>query len=129
MPSEPTAGEIRRSLAEGEHFEDFAYLFDALIFLRRPYGRDVTVSESVVGRLLCVIFPDKPARYVRAMQGFRLGFFGVSEDRELQAEFSNSVRRAAIALSRPEDIVWRPSFYFSLPPRLRDSRQVREWWA
>lgn len=129
MPSERFANDIRRSLAEGELFEDFAYLFDTLVFLRRPYAEGLTLSESVTGRLLCVIFPDKPDRYMRAMQEFRLGFSGVTENRELQAEFSNSVRRAAITVNRPEEIVWRPSLYFSLPQRLRGSREITQWWT
>ena len=37
MPSDRIASEIQRSLAEGERFSDFAYLFDALVFLRAPY--------------------------------------------------------------------------------------------
>jgi hypothetical protein len=45
MPSERIANDIQRSLAEGERFADFAYLFDALILLRRPFHQDLTVSE------------------------------------------------------------------------------------
>jgi hypothetical protein len=129
MPSERIANEIQRSLADGERFGDFAYLFDALMFLRAPYNHDFSLSELVVGRLLCIIFPDKPAKYTRAMQTFRLGFSGVSTSPELEAEFSNSVRRAAITLVRPDGIVWRPSLYFSLPPRLRELKDLREWWS
>jgi hypothetical protein len=97
--------------------------------MRAPYNQDLTLSERIVGRLLCVLFPDKPERYVRAMQQFRLGFAGVATYPELQAEFSNSVRRAAVTLSRTEQIVWRPSLYFVLPPRLRDSKELRERWT
>jgi hypothetical protein len=129
MPSERIAGEIKNSLAEGERFGDFAYLFDTLIFLRRPYNQDLSLSERVVGRLLCVIFPDKPAKYITAMQRYRLGFARVSTNPELQAEFSNSVRRAAITVNRTEEIVWRPSLYFVLPPRLRDLKDFRESWS
>jgi len=129
MPSERIAGEIKNSLAEGEDFADFAYLFDALVFLRAPYNQDLSLSERIVGRLLCVIFPDKPGRYVKAMQQFRRGFAGVAKEPELRAEFSNSVRRAAITLDRTDQIVWRPSLYFVLPPRLRESKELREWWT
>ena len=128
MPSERIANDIRRSLVEGERFDDFAYLFDALLFLRAPYNQELSLSERIAGRLVCVIFPDKPAQYVRAMQRFRLGFAGVSTDPELQGEFSNSVRHAAITLNRLEGIVWRPSLYFALQPRFRESKQLRESW-
>lgn len=129
MPSERSASDIRRSLAKGESFEDFAYLFDALILLRRQHSPNLRLSESVAGRLLCVIFPDKPDKYIRAMRGFRLGFAGVSRNPELQAEFSNCVGPEAIALNQPEMIVWRPSLYFSLPPWLKDSSEIKEWWT
>ena len=125
MPSDRTANDIRRSLAEGERFRDFAYLFDALMLLRRPYNPDIRLSEKVTGRLLCVTFPDKPKKYVRAMQEFRLRFSQVSDDAELQAEFSNCVKQAAISLRQPEGVVWRPSLYFSLSPRLQD---LPEWF-
>lgn len=128
MPSERIASEIRGSLAEGERFDDFAYMFDALMFLRRPYSQDLSLSEKIVARLECIIFPDKPANYIRAMRQFRLGFADVSSNPERQAEFSNSVRHAAITLRRVEDIVWRPSLYFALPPRLRELKDIREWW-
>jgi hypothetical protein len=128
MPSERIASDIRGSLAAGEKFEDFAYMFDALMFLRRPYNRDLSVSERITARIECIIFPDKPAKYVKAMQQFRLGFAGVSFNPERQADFSNSVRRAAITVSRLEDIVWRPSLYFALPPSLRELKDIREWW-
>lgn len=127
MPSEYIANDIRRSLAEGERFEDFASLYDALVFLREPYHREFRLSERIAGMLLCVFFPDKPEKYIRAMQGFRLGFAGVSKEPELQAEFSNCVRNAAITVNRPEGVVWRPSLYFVLPPRLREGA-LREWW-
>ena len=129
MPSERFANDIRRSLAKGESFEDFAYLFDALILLRRSYSPNLRLSESIAGRLLCVIFPDKPDKYVSAMRGFRLGFSGVSNNRELQAEFSNCVSREAVTLNQPEMIVWRPSLYFSLPPWLKDSSDIKQWWT
>lgn len=128
MPSDRIVNDIRRSLADGERVGDFSYLFDAMIFLRAPYTQDLSLSERIVGRLLCVIFPDKPEKYTRAMQQFRLGFAGVATEPELQGEFSNSVRRAAITLERPEQIVWRPSLYFALPPRLRDLKDLRAWW-
>lgn len=118
MPSKHIANDIQRSLAEGERFADFAYLFDALMLLRGPYNQDNTLSEKVTAKLLCVIWPGKPQRYIRAMQAFRLRFADVSEDPELQAAFSNCVRHAAITLSRPENVVWRPNLYFSRTPRL-----------
>jgi hypothetical protein len=128
MPSDRAANDIRRSLAGEERFDDFAYLFDALIFLRSPYNQDLRLSEKIVSRLLCIIFPDKPEKYMRAMQEFRLAFAGVSKDPELQAEFSNSVRHAAITLNRTDDIVWRPSLYFALSPRFRELKDIRAWW-
>jgi hypothetical protein len=128
MPSDNTAREIERSLTEGERYNDFAYLFDALVVMRAPYNQDLSLSERIVGRIICVIFPDKPDKYIKAMQQFRLGFAGVGNDPELQAEFSNSVRRAAITLRDPRDVVWRPSVYFALSPRLRDSKDLMGWW-
>jgi hypothetical protein len=128
MPSERIAAQIRDSLAPGERFADFGYLFDAMTFLRAPYNQDLSFSERIVGRVMCVIFPDKPDKYIKAMQQFRLGFAGVATDPELQAEFSNSVRRAAITLRDPLDVVWRPSVYFGLSPRLRDSKDLMAWW-
>jgi hypothetical protein len=128
VPSERTAAQIRDSLAPGERFSDFAYLFDALLFLRAPYNQDLSLSERIVGRVLCLIFPDKPGKYIKAMQQFRLGFAGVATDPELQAEFSNSIRRAAITLTDPQDVVWRPSVYFGLSQRLRDSKDLLQWW-
>ena len=127
MPSERSANEIRRSLAEGERFEDFAWLYDALVFLRSPYHPDRASSESVVGRILCVLFPDKPDQYKKAMQAFRLGFAGVAENPELQAEFQDIVRRTAITVDRIP-IVYRPSLYFYLPLRLRESRTILKLW-
>jgi hypothetical protein len=128
MPSDRIASDIRDSLADGEKFEDFAFMFDALMFLRRPYIQDLSLSERIVSRIECIVFPDKPAKYIKAMQQFRLGFAGVSFNPERQAEFSNSVRRAAITVGRLEDIVWRPSLYFALPPSLRDVKDIGEWW-
>jgi hypothetical protein len=125
MPSHRIAGEIERSLAQGESFADFAYLFDMLMFLRQPYHQDLSLSEKVAGRLLCVLFPDKPARYVGVMREFRLRFANVSNDHELQSEFPNRVKPAAILLARPEDIVWRPSLYFSRSLRFRN---LSDWY-
>jgi hypothetical protein len=64
MPSNRFVSEIERSLAPRERFADFAYLFDALMSLRRPYHQDTPQSETITGKLLCVIFPDKPAKYI-----------------------------------------------------------------
>jgi hypothetical protein len=128
MPSERIAAQIRDSLAPDERFVDFGYMFDTLLFLRAPYNQDLGLSERIVGRLLCVIFPDKPDRYVGAMQQFRLGFAGVATDPELQAEFSNTVRRAAITLRDPQDVVWRPSVYFGPSPRLLEQKDIKKWW-
>jgi hypothetical protein len=128
MPSADYAINIRNSLVEGESYEDFAYLFDALMSLRGPFNHDLSLSERVVGRLVCVLFPAKPPQYVRAMQRFRLGFAGVSTNPEFQAEFSNSVRHAAITLNQPEGIIWRPSLYFALPPRLRELELIGGWF-
>jgi hypothetical protein len=119
MPSEPIANDIRRSLAPSERYADFAYMYDALMLLRRPYHEDLRSSERIGEWLMCVLFPDKPRNYISAMQQFRLGFAGIATNNELQAEFFNSVRQAAIVQSEPIS-VWTPSLYFSPPPRLRD---------
>jgi hypothetical protein len=124
MPSERFAGRIRESLAGGERFDDFAYMFDTLVALRRPFHDDLTVSEEVVGRILCVFVPDKPARYLRAMQEFRLRFAGVSSDPQLGANFSNCIRPAALAVRSANEIVWTPSVYFFNPWM----REAREWF-
>jgi len=121
MPSDRIAGQIKESLASGEKFDDFAYLFDTLMLLRRPYQQDEKTSETVGGRILCLFVPDKPKKYVNAMQEFRLRFAGVSTNSELQAEFANSVRHAALIVGRPDDVVFRPSAYFFLPRRLYES--------
>ncbi len=128
MPPERIADEIRKSLAEGERFEDFAFMFDALVFLRAPYNTNLGLTEDILKKIICFVLLKKPQNYVRAMQAFRLGFAGVAANPELQGEFSNSVRRAAITVNRPEDVVWRPSLYFALPPRLREQKDLREWW-
>ncbi len=122
MPSERFAGRIEQSLVKGERFEDFVYLFDALVLLRRPYHQDLKLSEEVVARILCVLVPDKPPKYIRAMQEFRLRFTHVSTEPQLQAEFSNSVRNAALTVRNPREIVWTPSVYF------RAERDLNEWF-
>jgi len=121
MPSDRIASQIKDYLAFGEKFEDFAYLFDTLMLLRRPYQEDQRTSEIVGGRILCLFVPDKPKEYVNAMQEFRLRFPGVSANSELQAEFANSIRHAALIVGRPEDVIFRPSVYFFLPRRLYES--------
>jgi hypothetical protein len=121
MPSERIANDIRGSLVAGVRFEDFAHMFDTMMLLRRPYHpKGLRSSEEIAGRLLCIAFPAKPAKYMNAMQKFRLGFKGVATRPGLQAEFSNSVRQAAISMSRIEQIEWIPSLYFAPPPRLRN---------
>jgi hypothetical protein len=117
---------ISNSLTEGESFSDFVYLLNALIVFRRPYHEDLETSGLVAGRLLCVLVPDKPERYVRAMQEYRLRFSGVSTDPELQAEFFNCVRNAALSLSDPALVVWRPSLYFLPSPTLHEN--LEEWY-
>ncbi len=123
MPSERFAGRIRESLAGGERFNDFAYMFDTLVALR-PFHDDLRLFEEVVGRILCVFVPDKPARYLRAMQEFRLRFGEVSNEPRLQAKFSNCVRHAALAVRTPNEIVWTPSVYFFDPWM----RETKEWF-
>ncbi len=97
--------------------------FDTLIRLRQPYQSSLKESEEVTARLLCVFVPDKPKEYRRAMQQFRLHFAKISLDPTVQAEFANSVRQAALVVTRPEDIVWRPSLYFQYIGRDRE-----EWY-
>jgi len=126
MPTNHTAGLIETSLAEGEILSDFVYLFDALMFLRRPYHEDIVRSEGVVRKIMCVITPDKPPKYTRAMREYRLGFAGVSTDPGLQAEFVNCVRHAALSLSDPEFVVWRPSLYFFRSRTLH--LDLQEWF-
>jgi len=120
MPAPHIASQIRESLADGERFDDFAYLFDTLMLFRRPYHENQKISENVGGRLLCLFVPDKPTNYVKAMQEFRLRLGGVSTKSDLQAEFANCVRHAALIVSRPEDVVWQPSVYFFLSRRLHE---------
>lgn len=124
MPSESFAGRIRESLAAGERFDDFAYMFDTLVALRQPFHADLRLSEEVAGRILCVFVPDKPARYLRAMQGFRLRFAEISNNPGLKANFSNCVRQAALAVRSPNEIVWTPSVYFFNPWM----RETEEWF-
>ena len=129
MPSENSAARISESLARGERFEDFAYLFDTLVRLRRPYNDDLKLSEEVSGWIMCFLLPDpagKPLRYVQAMQEFRLRFAHISTDPRLRAEFSNCVRNAALTLREPEDIIWTPSLYFSNPWRV--SGDLQDWF-
>ena len=124
MPSERFAARIRESLADRERFDDFSYMFDALVALRRPLHEDLSLSEEVSGRILCVIVPDKPARYLRAMQEFRLRFAEVSNEPQLRATFSNCVRPAALTVRTPNEIVWTPSIYFFNPWM----RETKEWF-
>jgi hypothetical protein len=126
MPSQLFASKITDSLAEGENYDDFAHLFDALLLLRRPHQDSLGASETIVGWLLCLFVPDKPPEYVRAMHQFRMRFRGVSTNAELQAEFYNCVRNAAIVVRRPEDVVWRPSLYFSLARKLHEG--LKDWF-
>ncbi len=37
-------------------------------------------------------------------------------------------KHAAIALNKLEGVVWRPSVYFALSPRLREWKGLKEWW-
>lgn len=82
-----------------------------------PIRVDSGISlEAVIGGLECVFNPDKPKKYVLAMQHFRLRFAGVFQKLDLRAEFLNSVKNAAIMVRRREDLVFCPSLYFSLSP-------------
>jgi hypothetical protein len=126
MLSATIANNIVASLAENERYEDFAYLFEALLWLRRPFHENLELSEAVVGRIVCLLAPDKPRNYVRAMQQFRVQFRGVSTDAELQGEFSNCTRNAAIIVRQPKEVVFRPSLYFSPSERLLKS--VESWF-
>jgi hypothetical protein len=112
MPSDSFAARIQQSLAPGEQYADFAYLFDTLTQLRRPFQREQNFSEEVTGWLLCVFVPAKPEKYRRAMQEFRLRFYKVANEPLLQADFSNRVRNAALTVSNPTSVVWTPSVYF-----------------
>ena len=128
MPSERFAGRIEKSLAEGERFDDFAYMFDTLVLLRRPYHENLELSEEVVGWILCLILPDpaaKPAKYIRAMQEFRLHFAHVATEPQLRAEFSNCIKNAALTARDPKEIVWTPWLYFREPWRVPQRDQ--EW--
>lgn len=143
MASQLFANEITLSLSEGEQFKDFAFMFDTLVWLRGPVrvwpgeiipftieGRAwqqlSRASADLAGALVCIVKPYKPESYVSVMRQFRLGFQGVASNKRQQAEFSNCVRNAAIAVRRIEDIEWRPSLYFSLPERLRG--RVEKWF-
>ena len=124
MPSEKFAGRIKESLAPGERYEDFAHMFDTLVQLRRPFHEDPERSEEVVGGMLCIVTPDKPKGYLRAMQEFRLRYAQVSSDPHLQASFSNGIRQAALTVGDRRQIVWTPSAYFVNPWR----DEMREGW-
>jgi len=126
MPSGRFAGRIEKSLGAGEEYEDFAYLFDTVLLLRQAYNQDLKLSEEVVGGILCVFTPAKPEKYIRAMQEFRLRFARVSTEPQLQAEFSNCVRNAALTVHNPNEIVWTPSVYFRNP--WRAERVLKDWF-
>jgi hypothetical protein len=143
MASQLFANEITLSLSEGEDFEDFAFMFDTLVWLRGPirvwrgeiipftiegtvWQQLLRASADVAGALVCIVKPYKPESYVSVMRQFRLGFHGIASNKELQAEFPNCIRNAAIAVRRIDDIEWRPSLYFSLPERLRG--RVEKWF-
>lgn len=118
MPSPEFVNKIQEALAPNERYQDFAQLFDMLVSLRRPLHQNQEENETVVGWLECLFTPDKPANYVQAMQQFRVRYAGVANDPALQAEFANCINPAAIYVSRPQDLVWQPSLYFSLSNRL-----------
>jgi len=126
MPSQEFVGRIRESLADNERFEDFAYMFDALVDLRRPFTPNQRVSEEIVARILCVFLPDKPEKYMRAMRQFRLRFQGVSRAPDLQALFVNCVKNAAMIVRDLNDVVWTPSLYFRIPPG--PGRPLPDWF-
>jgi hypothetical protein len=128
MPSKSVEIEIRDSMLQEEKFEDFAYMVDFQVRLRTPYHPDFKLSEDVGKILLCVAFPAKDDKYKQAMQSFRLDFTGVAINLEYQAEFSNSIMPASIMVDRQQAIIWKPSLYFQLPPRLRESGQSRFDW-
>jgi hypothetical protein len=112
MPSARIANDIRRSLAPGETYEDFAYMFDTLLAMRTPSHTDYLLNEQITARLLCVVFPDKPAHYVSSMQQFRMTFAGIANDPDLQMQFSSRVMPAALTVQSLEEITWQAHQYF-----------------
>jgi hypothetical protein len=115
MPTSEIAEYIPRSLAEGENRDDFDYMFDTLVQMRRAYRHDAEETQiaRVAAKLICVLVIAKPPRYIEAMQQYRLIFRGVSENPRLKAEFSNSILPAALVAGSEEDIEFMPSLYFS----------------
>lgn len=115
MPSQSSADRIKQSLVLGENYEDFAFMVDVLDATGGPFTADLREYRE---RIICVIAPQKPKGYVSVMQKFRLEFTGIRENPELQLEFINTLRPAVFWLSPNQPVVWKPSLYFALPPRL-----------
>jgi hypothetical protein len=113
MPSQRAADHIRQSLAEQERQEDFEYLLDALVGMRRPYHPDTDLfqAELAVGTILCWIVIIKPRNYVSAMQEFRVLFRGVAETPQLQGIFANSVRPAALMVRSEAGCHFQPCIF------------------
>jgi hypothetical protein len=125
MPSERIANNIKNSLAPGELYEDFAYMFDTVLDMRAPYNSDAVLNEQVTGRLLCVLFPDKPSQYVKSMQTFRLEFTGIANAPDLQKQFATRVTQEALTVKTPADIVWRADQYFVVVAEAQGYEEVR----
>jgi hypothetical protein len=121
MPSKKYSSLISDSLATDEKYEDFEYMFETLLDMRRKYQRSNLFSfrrlfgtlyrdeEDTAGLLLCVLISFKPSKYVEAMQEFRLLFRGISlpGGKKYKAIFSNSILPAALALPAthlPDDL-------------------------
>jgi hypothetical protein len=88
---------------------------DELIRLRSRRHRDVRTNEAVVARILCyIVLPIKPRAYVGVMQTFRVRFRGIAADGTLQALFRQAIRRPALVVAKPDDVVFQADLYFDL---------------
>jgi hypothetical protein len=115
MPSERAAKYIERSLAKGENQQDFVYMLDALTAYRRVFHpeQSMEIIEEITGLIMCLLMIIKTPEYISAMGSFRLLFRGIAEDQVKQLHFHNSIRPAALHVASREDVVFRPSLYFS----------------
>ncbi len=112
MPSPLIANKIQDSLAPGETYEDFAYMFDALFSRRGFYNFNIDTNEQVTGRLICIVFPDKPDPYIKAMGLFRMQFAGIANNIDLQVDFSSRIKTEALTVRSTENIIWDADRYF-----------------
>jgi len=84
----------------------FAYLFDTLMQLRRPFQREQNLSEEVTGWLLCVFVPLNLRNISVPWQEFRKGFYKVATRAILASGlFESRAGSAALTVSTPTSVV------------------------